>query len=390
MSVSHRTSCAWLSLLALTACKVGPDFKPPDVVAPMQWLSQTHDVEGRTYGGPVDVAWWKHFHDPELNALIDRLAVQNLDLKAGMQRILQARSQTRIAASIGLPSLGWEGSYTRTRQSANGFISLVEPAPGATLDYNFYANTLGASWDLDLFGQVRRATEAQRASQEAAIEARRGVALSTLSTLVKTYMELRGVQDQMRITREALDVATKNLSLVNDRFAHGVATTLDTAQARMQQEMFASTLPPLTNAESALINAIGLLLAEPPRSLSEELRRNPGALPIVVPKAPIGLPSGLARRRPDIREAEARLHAATANVGVASAAFYPDITLTGNIGTTSLSASDFFSLPARQAAVGPTLSIPLFQGGRLSGTLALRKAEHKAAAIAFNQPVINA
>ncbi|WP_242403441.1 TolC family protein [Asaia platycodi] len=139
-----------------------------------------------------------------------------------------------------------------------------------------------------------------------------------------------------------------------------------------------------------MINAIGLLLDEPPRSLAIELARRDGTMPIVVPAAPIGLPSALARRRPDIREAEARLHAATAGVGVAIAAFYPDITLTGQMGTQTLSAANFFSLPSRQFATGPTLSVPLFEGGRLRGTLALRKAEQKDAALAFHQTVMTA
>ncbi len=347
-------------------------------------------LAGATYGGPVDITWWKLFNDPVLNRLIDRLAVQNIDLQRGMQRIQEARSQTRIAAAQGLPSLDWAGSYARTHQSMTGFISLVEPRAGAPNEYNFFQNTLGASWDLDLFGQIRRAVEAQRATQEAAIEARHGLALSTIATLVDSYMQLRGVQDQIAITERHLDVSDHDVALVQARFGNGAATTLDLAQARTEQANTASALPNLRNSESALINAIGLLLDEPPRSLAVELARRENALPIIVPAAPIGLPSALARRRPDIREAEARLHVATAGVGVAVAAFYPDITLTGQMGTQTLSAANFFSLPSRQFATGPTLSVPLFEGGRLRGTLALRKAEQKDAALAFHQTVMTA
>ncbi|WP_438382250.1 efflux transporter outer membrane subunit [Asaia sp. BMEF1] len=385
-----RLAASSLAMTLLAGCTMGPDFRRPDITAPTQYEQQPQGLAGTTYGGPVDIAWWKLFNDPELNRLIDRLAVQNIDLQRGMQRIEEARSQTRIAAAQGLPNMGWAGSYTRTHQSETGFISLVQPRAGAPNEYDFFQNTLGASWDLDLFGQIRRAVEAQHATQEAAVEARHGLALSTLATLVNSYMQLRGVQDQIAITERHLAVAEHDVALVESRFGNGAATTLDLAQARTEQANTASALPTLKNAESALINAIGLLLDEPPRSLAVELARRDGALPIIVPAAPIGLPSALARRRPDIREAEARLHAATAGVGVAIAAFYPDITLTGQMGTQTLSAANFFSLPSRQFATGPTLSVPLFEGGRLRGTLALRKAEQKDAALAFHQTVMTA
>jgi len=374
----------------VAACTMGPDFKRPDVISPAQFGAEPQDVAGATYGGPVDVAWWKQFNDPELNHLIDRLAVQNIDLQRGMQRIAEARSQTRIAAAQGLPSLNWAGSYTRTHQSETGFISLVQPRNGAPNEYDFFQNTLGASWDLDLFGQIRRAVEAQHAAQEAAAEARHGLALSTIATLVDSYMQLRGVQDQIAITERHVAVSDHDLALVQSRFGNGAATTLDLAQARTEQANTASALPTLRNSESALINAIGLLLDEPPRSLAQELARRDGTMPIIVPAAPIGVPSALARRRPDIREAEAKLHMATAGVGVAIAAFYPDITLTGQMGTQTLSAANFFSLPSRQFATGPTLSVPLFEGGRLRGTLALRRAEQKDAALAYHQTVTTA
>ncbi|AOX16835.1 efflux transporter outer membrane subunit [Kozakia baliensis] len=377
------------SIGVLAGCTVGPDFRKPIVAAPNHWGEEPQDVASHTYGGQIDASWWRGFNDPELNSLVERLGRQNLELQRGLQRIVQAQSQIRIAASQGLPSLNWAGSYTYTHQSESGFISLVQPRPGAPNEYNFFQNTLSASWDLDLFGQVRRATETQRANREAAIEARHGIALSTVSTLADTYMQLRGVQEQIAITERNLAVTQHDLKLVQDRFGNGVGTILDLAQARAQVASTAAALPPLHNSESQLINAIGLLLAEPPRALTGELTPRK-TQPPVPPQVPVGVPSELARRRPDIREAEARLHAATAEIGVATAAFYPDITLTGQMGTQTLSAADFFALPARQFANGPTLSVPLFEGGRLRGTLNLRKAQQKEAVLAFHQAVLNA
>ncbi|WP_242403440.1 TolC family protein [Asaia platycodi] len=180
MRRSRRVTAAWFATALLAGCTMGPDFRRPDVIAPTHYGQEPQGLAGATYGGPVDTAWWKLFNDAELNRLIERLAVQNIDLQRGMQRIQEARSQTRIAAAQGLPNMSWAGSYTRTHQSETGFISLVQPRTGAPNEYDFFQNTLGASWDLDLFGQIRRAVEAQHATQEAAVEARHGLALSTL------------------------------------------------------------------------------------------------------------------------------------------------------------------------------------------------------------------
>jgi len=367
---------------------VGPDFHAPTVAGPQSW-GEEPEAASRTIGGQVDSVWWRSFRDPELNSLVERLARQNLDLQGAAQRIDQAREQMHAAASAGLPQANWAGTYDYRRLSTKGIFSLAQPQPGASFQFDFFANTLSAGWDLDLFGMVKRAVEAQRANEVAAAAARRGVALGAVSDLAMSYMQLRGVQEQARITRDNIALAQRNLDLVQSRFGNGVATTLDLAQAKAQLASLQAGLPDLDDREATLINAIGFLLAEPPRALEAELK-GPAMQPPVPPSVPVGLPSELARRRPDILAAEARLHMATAEVGVATAAFYPDITLTGNMGTESLSAADFFALPARQFAAGPTLNVPVFQGGRLISTLHLRKAQQKEAAITYRKTVLGA
>lgn len=390
-----RAACFAGALLGisvlLAGCTLGPNFHRPQITAPAVWEAEPAQAS-QTYAGAIDTRWWKNFQDPELSSLVARLGQQNLNLQIAAERIREARSQMKIAASAGLPQADWSGSYAYRQLSTKGIFSLAEPRPGASMNFNLYNNVLSTSWDLDLFGTIRRGVEAQRANQTAVLEGRRAAALAAVSDLATSYMQLRGTQQQNAILRANIELAQKNLKLVQDRFANGVATSLDVYQAQAQLSSVNASLPDLENSESALINAIGFLLAEPPRALANELSA-PSDRPFQ-PRLPaliaVGVPSDLARRRPDVLQAEARLHSATAEVGVATAAFYPDITLAGNMGTESFAASDFFSLPAKQFSVGPTLNIPVFQGGRLISTLQFRKAAQREALLFWRNTVLNA
>lgn len=371
------------------ACTVGPDFHPPSPSAPAVWGSEPGGVPSQTVAREIDETWWDSFHDPELASLIQRLAVQNLDLQEAAERVYQGRAQTQVAASRGLPGITYNASYKHERESPNGTVSLVVPAPGAPLDFDYYRQGPSASWELDLFGRVRRAVEAQRADTLAAVEARHAIALSAAAELATDYLQLRGVQARMRIAENNLQLAEQNTKLVTDRLDNGVATTLDLAQARAQRATIAQTLPTLRAQAAALINAIGLLLAEPPRALESELS-GAAAQPGVPPEVPVGIPGTLVRRRPDVREAEARLHAATAQVGVATAEFYPDVTLNGHFDLEGLYFGNAFDLPDRAYSVGPDISLPIFEGGRLRGALKLRKSQQREALIAFQRTLLQA
>ncbi|MDH7638203.1 efflux transporter outer membrane subunit [Sphingomonas oryzagri] len=373
----------------LSGCTVGPNFERPKVETASTYGSQPQDVASRTYGGEVDTRWWTSFGDPELTALVDRLAKQNLDLQQAAERIGQSRAQRTIAASQGLPHIDGDAKYTRKRQSANGEASLEEPVPGAPLEYDLYQPQLQASWELDLFGKVRRTVEAANARTEAAIEARNGIALSAIAELAQDYMQLRQLQTQEAVLRRNLAAADDRVALTRNRFANGVATTLDVAQAEAESAAIAQSMPDLRNREAAMANAIALLLAEPPRALTDELGR-PATQPLVPPAVPVGLPGELMRRRPDIRQAEAQLHAATAETGVAVASFFPSINLMGNFGFESLGLGSLFNWSSRAFAVGPTISLPFFEGGRLKGNLELRKSEQREAAIAYHSAVLAA
>lgn len=376
--------------IGLAGCIVGPDYQRPEIAAaPARTPLETAEVPSRTVEGKIDPAWWKSFRDPELSSLVERLALQNLDLKTAAERVVQSVAQRQVAVSQGLPHVEGQSLTTYNRQSPNGPLSLLTPAPGAPLEYALFRDGLTSSWQLDLFGRVRRAVEAADANTLAAVENRHGVALAALTELAQSYVQLRGTQNRLEIAKRNLRLADENVELVNTRFGSGVATTLDLSQARAQRATIAASLPPLRIQEAELINAIGLLLGDAPRALEAELRRS-RMLPRPPRRVPVGLPGTLVRRRPDVREAEARLHEATAQTGVAVASFYPDVTLNGALNAESLHLSNLFTPASAAFAVGPSISIPIFEGGRLRGVLTLRELQQREAAIFFQKTVLRA
>src|SRR6267378_7649873 len=376
--------------IGLTGCTVGPDFQSPEIrETPRRQASDGGSVPSRTVEGAVDIAWWKSFRDLQLSSLVERLVAQNLDLQTAAERVVQSVAQRQVAASQGLPHIEGQSLTTYNRQSPNGTLSLLVPAPGAPLEYALFRDSLTSSWQLDLFGRVRRAVEAADANTLAAVENRHGVALAAVAELAQSYMLLRGTQNRLGIAKRNLGLAEENVELANTRFNNGVATTLDLAQARAQRATIAATLPPLRVQEAELINAIGLLMGDAPRALEAELRRSQ-MLPRVPRKVPVGLPGTLIRRRPDVREAEARLHEATAQTGVAVANFYPDVTLNGAVSVESLRLSNLFSPTSGAFALGPSISIPIFEGGQLKGNLVLRESRQREAAIFFQKTALRA
>ena len=269
---------------------------------------------------------------------------------------------------------------------------MLHQPPAPPLDYNFFADSVFSSWDLDLFGSVRHSVEAAKANTQVAIEARHGIALAAISEVAQDYMQLRGVQAREAIIEANLKLAEENLRLVKDRFDNGVSTTLEVADAEAQRASIAALIPPVEAYKAGLINAIGLLLAQPPRVLEKELEGTAPQPPTPL-SVPVGLPGDLIRRRPDVREAEAVLHVATAETGVAVASFYPDVSLSGHFGTEGLRRgfpSNAWVWPSRAFEIGPAISVPIFEGGRLKGTLRLRQSQQREAVLSFQKIVLNA
>ena len=409
-----------LAVLALAGgCEVGPSFRPPTPQLPSSWEGASQSAAAASgagdltaSGAPVDDTWWKVFQDPTLEQLEQRVAMQNLDVQSATVRLVESRLQARIIGGGLWPTVDANASYEHEKASQQGLLSLFNSAatPGSeasgklgsgaggapassasslSAPLDLWQGGFDASWELDLWGGARRALEAARASARASQEDLRTTLLQELAEVARDYMTLRGVQVQRSIVEATLVADRDTASITGQRAAAGLTPHQDLVSAEAEVESVASQLPTLGQQEAQLLNALSLLLGTPPDALRAELTTPQQSAP-VLPTVPLGVPSELARRRPDIRSAEAKLQAATAQIGVAAAELYPAITLTGSFGLQALQFSNLGSWSARQYALGPSLTLPLFEGGRLRGTVQLRRVEQQEAAINYQKTVLQA
>ncbi|KLU21808.1 secretion protein [Caballeronia mineralivorans PML1(12)] len=411
-ALAVATAVAVTALLG--ACAVGPDYVKPEPQLPQAW--DTHDQPGNAShpvalpaGQAADPQWWKQFNDPELDALEQRAVTGNLDIQVAASRLQQSRAARRIVGAEALPSVGANANYQRTGASSSGLMSLlgVSNPPASQMangtgygnsgvqgndvsePFNLYQYGFDASWELDLWGRTRRQIEAADALAQASDETRHETILAVVAETAADYVQLRASQASLNTATQMLDLAHRSLELTQRRRADGAATDLDVINAQALVSSLEAALPPLLQQNAHLIDALSLLLAQPPGTLAQELA-TAQPVPPVPAAIPVEVPSGLARRRPDIRRADALLHAATASIGVAKADFYPSVTLSGSFGMQSMSFASVGTWAARQFAVGPTLSLPIFEGGRLRAQLNLREAQQQEAALAYQRTVLGA
>jgi len=400
-----------LPAILLAGCAVGPNFESPSPWSPLSWFRSTRTERATAavsmpVGEPVDVAWWEILHDPVLSGLMRRVDGNNLDVRTAELRLAEARAQRGVTRAGEFPMLNGNGSYTRELPSKQGVLSLIGGSPATQSNglggrqggfptqtsigaFDLFQGGFDASWELDLWGRVRRQVESADAQVDASLEARRQTLLTSLAELARNYVALRGYQETERIVRSNLGTAQQAVRLTSERFRGGLATDLDVANARAQEEATAAGLPQVEQMEQQAINAISLLLGEQPGALGAELEP-PRPVPPVPPQVPIGVPSELARRRPDIRQAEAQLHAATADIGAAEADFFPRITLSGSVALQATQLRNVFGASALTYGFGPSVTIPIFEGGRLRRTLELREAQQKEAAVNYHKVVLQA
>ena len=411
-SRAARMTLVAAAVLFPSACTVGPDFERPSPWSPASWFdTRPNDpkLPSLAAGVPPDPAWWSVFHDDTLTGLMRRLAASNLDVRAASIRLAESRAQRGIAAADEFPKLNGNGSYARERLSEKGVSGLLGsggstqtssnglggrqggvPTGGRSIPpFDLFQGGFDASWELDLWGRVRRAVEAADANLDSSAEARRQTLVTSLAELARGYVQLRGTQETLRIANGNLRSAQESANLSAERARGGLATDLDVANARAQVESTAAIIPQLEQQQEQGINAIALLLGAPPGALVAELSP-PRPIPPVPPTVPVGIPSDLVRRRPDIRQTEALLHAATADIGQAEADFFPKVTLSGSLALQSVQFKDLGSWAARTYSLGPAITIPIFEGGRLRRTLELRKAKQQEAAINYQKTVLGA
>lgn len=401
MAVRMSRAVTLLAAVAipLAACtRMGPDFVPPTPNWQPTTLGESgqpsKDETSRAVATAIDPQWWKLLGDPLLTTLETRLVDGNLELKLASIRLAQARAQLGISSAAGAPVLNGDGAASAQRLSRKGIDDLNPSAmaPGSNFrnPYQLYQAGFDGSWELDLWGRLARGTEAAAAGVTAGEDSLRDTMVVATAELARDYIRLRGTQNNLRITHANLDIAHESLSLTQQRAAGGVTTDLDVANAAALVATIEAQVPALEQAEAELINAIALLLGQAPQTTTAELAA-PHAVPPVPPAVPVGVPSELARRRPDIRIAEAKLHAATANTGVATADFYPRVTLTGFGMLQGLQLSSLAGLATAEAySIGPSVTLPIFDGGARKRTLELREAQQQEAALFYQRTVLGA
>lgn len=395
MKISRLLVLAIGSVL-LSACAVGPDFQSPQSSLPEKWQATGSDVSTDA----VDVEWWQRLNDPVLDDLVGRALQNNADVKLAILRVAESRAQFGAAAGARWPSLNASGSYSRERQSENGvstrLIGVVAPAAQreqiiSVLSEPFDVLQVGfdAGWEIDLWGRVRRSLESADAALRVSDEDLHDAQLSLVAEVARTYLELRGVQEQLRIAQADVNLSTDLLDLTAYRVKGGIVDELDLSTQRARLADTRATLPGLQQRELQIRSALELLLNVEPGSLSTQVAAVPGKLTLPTAIAG-GVPSEVARRRPDIRRAEARLHEATAEIGVAVADLYPRITLTGSFVQQSLRASELSEWGSRQWSVGPSISMPIFDGSRRRSVVEIRRLQQQEAAVNYQRTVLHA
>lgn len=370
--------CLPLLLLALAGCAVGPDYVKPPIDAPAAWR-----IDYPQAAEVANTRWWEQFDDPVLTGLIESALKDNRDLVIAAARVdaflgalVSTRSQFYPQANYGLDA-------SRNRTSAVGASPLP---PGADPYYNLYSGALGASWQLDLFGRVRRLTEAAQAQVYASEQGRRGVVLSVVTSVATSYIGLRALDRQLEISRKTAQNYANTLRIFELRHKGGVVSQQELSQVRSQYQQALAAIPALEQQIAAQEGLIAVLLG-----------RNPYPVPrgktideLAVPLIPAGVPSSLLERRPDILQAEQNLIAANANIGAAKALYYPQFTLTGTLGSVSAAFGNFLTGPAATWGLAAGLTGPLFTAGSIAGQVQSAQARTDEALATYQQTIFNA
>ena len=386
--MTSRSSILVALLFGTAGCMVGPDYRRPDVVTPPSWgeLKPTAPAAGRSDaivdGTPT--AWWTTFDDQLLTSLIRRTVEQNLTLQQAESRVREARASRRIAAADLWPQIGASGSYTRERTSRNG------PSAGAARKtFNLFQAGFDANWEVDVFGGIRRSVEAADASVQAAEDDRNAVLVSLLGEVGLEYVTYRSLQQRIALANRNVAAQQGTLDLTRRLFNAGLAPELDVQRAAAQVATTAATIPLLEQQAAQAMHVLGVLIGQPPMALQQELAAV-GPIPKPPAQVAVGLPSELLLRRPDVARSERQLASQTAQIGVATRDLFPRFFITGAASLQSVHASDFFDWESRALSLGPSVSWPIFQGGRIRANVELQTATQQELLAAYQGIVLQA
>ncbi|MBU0902922.1 MAG: efflux transporter outer membrane subunit [Gammaproteobacteria bacterium] len=371
--------------LALSACAIGPDYQRPQLQTPVQFKQ----IEGWSQAKPGDVlergSWWQLYGDTELNALVERLNISNQNLAASEAQYRQARALVRGARAAFYPSLSSSAGASRSGQgtgSQNASSGTSSNSSGVSTNYDL---SLNAAWELDIWGKLRRSLESSRAGFEASAADLAALKLSLQSELVQNYLQLRVLDDQQRLLDATVAAYARSLKLTENQYNAGIVPKSDVSQALTQLKSTQAQAIDLQWQRAQLEHAIAVLIGVPPSELSIAVREQ---LP-VLPKIPVALPSQLLERRPDVAAAERRVMAANADIGVAEAAWYPDLTISASGGYRGSSFADWIDLPNRFWSLGPQLALTLFDGGARSAELERTEAAYDQTVAQYRQSVLD-
>jgi multidrug efflux system outer membrane protein len=361
--------------LALGGCAVGPDYVRPTVDTPPSW--RITDAEAKD---AANAAWWGQFNDPVLDNLVRVALRENLDLQIAAARVDEFAGRYGFVRADLFPQVGANAAFGRER----GTELTGNPLPAGTkTTFNNYSAAINGSWELDIWGRIRRATEAARAELVGSEEGRRAVILSLVGSVAGSYVNLRDLDRQLEISKETAKSRGESLALFKLRFEGGFTSEVEYVQVKSQYEEAMATIPAVEKAITQQENALSVLLG-----------RNPGPIPrgktidqLVLPSVPAGLPSDLLARRPDILAAEQSLIAANARIGVAKAAYYPAISLTGFLGSASTDLSDLFTGPARVWGYSVPITVPIFTAGKIAGSVQASEAIQRQAVAGYRQAI---
>lgn len=363
----------------VAGCMVGPDYTRPAVDAPKVFIYEPKDA-----ADTANTQWWKQFNDPVLDGLIAEALANNLNVKVAAANVEQAVGVLTQTRSALFPQVGYDGTGGRARSTEVGAtpeLARFIPNPQTS-----YQALLTASWELDLWGRIRRLSESARASLLATDEARRGVILSLVASVASNYLTLRGLDEQLVISNQTLGAYGESLRLFKLQFQYGQISQMNVSQVASQYETAAAQIPQIESQ-----------IAQTENSLSVLVGRNPGPIPrgksiyeLALPAVPAGVPSDLLTRRPDLLQAEDTLIAANAQIGAARALYFPTISLTGQGGTASSSLSNLFTGPSRVWAYAGSLVGPIFTFGAVSGQVAQSEAGQRSALYSYQYSIQNA
>ena len=373
----RRAALAALALPLVAGCAVGPNYKQPPLHPPDAY----RDVPGppAPAASLADQPWWEVFHDETLKGLIDEALANGYDVQLAAWRVEEARARAGIARSEFWPQIGYGGDWSRQKNSG-----VAPPFNPAT--YNLNSVNVNFGWELDLWGRIRRLNEAAKAQYLATEEARRGVLLSLVADVANTYFLIRELDEELAISKKTVSAFQGTHDLFQRKLQEGAASALETSYASAALGQVASTVPDIERQIEEAENRLALLLGRNPSAIARGLDFSAQAIP---PEIPPGLPSDLLQRRPDIRQAEQELIAANAFVGVATANFFPTISLTGLFGAVSPQVENLFP-EGKVWSIAAGLAGPLFQGGRLRSEYDVAYAQREQARVFFEQTVTGA